>query len=1085
MATALTPTFDIRSWERSRSSQSKPGSENSERYSDRLRSPNAVKAKPAKPAVINSILEALDTLDPSQAASPATESSLQGVPTIARPTSSGFGVHYGTAVSSVDDEDSVSDAASPPTIHTSRPPSGLSLYNPPRTASFTGESLGAFRPSSIRSQQSSYSSTNKKRASYSKNKLSAESWVKHNSMSQESLETAASTDIRRSLRRRSSQESLRLSASRSEPSADQGRFAESPTASRAEQIIPKTTKSPLSSSRGRLYLNDSSSNEEHATLDSPAANEVLAEIEGRSDTSVPSSVPSSITEQERKPFRLSPLNNIIIDSVPTRTSSLRHSGSPASIKKREKKLKRQSEKREASLKAEGRGESKVDSVMETKAKVIPESSWADLGEEDGTVRRIRELQEQRKSRLLESHTRPADLSSAADVKALPTSADVESPSTRRSEDSKRLSRPRPATIRAATEPPVKAHKVLGIVQDKPISAKTGQDTNGNAHLPDFIQWRDLSLEEKRLSVRPTTKASSSPIPPLSLDYSYAEAVDALHSVERELTREKHQPVQAPVLRPSLQIPRILSGQYPGTKVNLVPKEADVVIGTPASQRSIKSQRRKTVHPDLPVDFEKKKGRRKSTSDARQTRHLDNEVAPPLPRRNSLEIAVIEYLQDARFSRRVKHPLTGRVIAFSEVGDRNGAAVFVCVGMGLTRYVTAFYDELATTLRLRLITVDRPGVGGSEPYPPADRSGPLNWPDDVLAICQSLGITKFSMLAHSAGAIYSLATALVLPHMVEGKIHLLAPWIPPSQLEAISHPAASAAPAGALPRSQRILRVLPTPFLRAANSSFMTATSASLKPATKRTKSNTGKPEPRRRDSSRPRSRANERPATRDGASASPNDFQRRESMMMMDQFMPALNPTENFPIPVHAEAEASPPRSLVMSATATPMDPSFEFAASALNAAEHSEREREQTEKERKLEYTNHLTQRTWELAVRDSNPATDLLVCLERHRNVGFRYTDVNRELVVTHGSEDKRVPLANVKWLTQQMTRRALSKNADPGVEGSNIPQSRDGSGGCELRILEGESHGLMASPTIMGDVLTEIAGYWTSPSKSRAVE
>jgi hypothetical protein len=35
--------------------------------------------------------------------------------------------------------------------------------------------------------------------------------------------------------------------------------------------------------------------------------------------------------------------------------------------------------------------------------------------------------------------------------------------------------------------------------------------------------------------------------------------------------------------------------------------------------------------------------------------------------------------------------------------------------------------------------------------------------------------------------------------------------------------------------------------------------------------------------------------------------------------------------------------------------------------------------------------------------------------------------------------------------------------------------GGGGCEVRVLEDEGHGLMASPTIMGNLLTEISGYW----------
>ena len=195
--------------------------------------------------------------------------------------------------------------------------------------------------------------------------------------------------------------------------------------------------------------------------------------------------------------------------------------------------------------------------------------------------------------------------------------------------------------------------------------------------------------------------------------------------------------------------------------------------------------------------------------------------------------------------------------------------------------------------------------------------------------------------------------------------------------------------------------------------------------------------------------------------------------------MPNTNPLENFPIPVINEDEddASMKRgSLVLSATAGPMDPGLAYASNGLNAAEHAERERQ-------VEYTSRLTQRTWDLATRDSNPATDLLVCLERHRDVGFRYTDVGREVVITHGSEDKRVPIANVKWLAEQMNRRALGLHFDNDARESRESWAdATAKGGCEVRVLPGEGHGLMASPVIMGDVLTEIAGYWVGQHNGR---
>lgn len=105
---------------------------------------------------------------------------------------------------------------------------------------------------------------------------------------------------------------------------------------------------------------------------------------------------------------------------------------------------------------------------------------------------------------------------------------------------------------------------------------------------------------------------------------------------------------------------------------------------------------------------------------------------------------------------------------------------------------------------------------------------------------------------------------------------------------------------------------------------------------------------------------------------------------------------------------------------------------------------------ERQQTYDMRLTHAIWALATHNANPAVDLLVCLERRHTIGFRYVDITRSIVMHHGSRDARVPVENVKWLGRTMAR-------------------------CEVRILEGEGHGLMASAAVMGGVLVEIAGEW----------
>ncbi|KAK7566326.1 hypothetical protein IWX49DRAFT_16471 [Phyllosticta citricarpa] len=424
------------------------------------------------------------------------------------------------------------------------------------------------------------------------------------------------------------------------------------------------------------------------------------------------------------------------------------------------------------------------------------------------------------------------------------------------------------------------------------------------------------------------------------------------------------------------------------------------------------------HPDIPLKLEQKHNEK-----ADKTRRDQMPVKSPLkgpqvpeavleePLRpasgDSIDDDVEAFLHSPRLTQKVREPTSGRTICFSEVGDPDGFAVLVCVGMGLTRYITAFYDELAKTLKLRLITPDRPGVGESQ----ADSNGtPLSWPDDVLCICDALKITKFSIMAHSAGAIYALATALRMPQHIRGRVHLLAPWIPPSQMSAVGLPLHSTSPERQLPRSQRFLRVLPTPLLKVANSSFMSATSGSITRSVPKSPQRTKRKNNGARDAPVPSART---------SYAKGN----RESMMLMDQVLPngsALN-----------------------IAAMNPDDPNHEVAAQAKAAMTAAEQERRRM-------FDTRLTMAVWELATTNANPAVDLLVCLERTQAIGFRYVDITRAVVIHHGSRDTRVPVDNVKWLGRTMKK-------------------------CEVRILEDEGHGLMASAIVMGNVLTEIAREW----------
>lgn len=139
----------------------------------------------------------------------------------------------------------------------------------------------------------------------------------------------------------------------------------------------------------------------------------------------------------------------------------------------------------------------------------------------------------------------------------------------------------------------------------------------------------------------------------------------------------------------------------------------------------------TPEPRLKRSSSKLKRRSGATS-PREDKVKDDAPYERPPSADSIDDSVQAYMRSPRLSQKIKHPQTGRVISFSEVGDSEGSAVFCCVGMGLTRYITAFYDELALTLKLRLITPDRPGVGDSEAY--ADGTAtPLSWPGEQMTL----------------------------------------------------------------------------------------------------------------------------------------------------------------------------------------------------------------------------------------------------------------------------------------------------------------------------------------------------------------
>jgi pimeloyl-ACP methyl ester carboxylesterase len=119
---------------------------------------------------------------------------------------------------------------------------------------------------------------------------------------------------------------------------------------------------------------------------------------------------------------------------------------------------------------------------------------------------------------------------------------------------------------------------------------------------------------------------------------------------------------------------------------------------------------------------------------------------------------------------------GRTLSYLQVGARSGPAVFHFHGHGSSRLEALILEEAALRLGLRVIALDRPGIGHSGPRT-GDRL--LDWPADVAAAADQLGIDKFAVQGMSAGGPYALACA----HLLGGRITAcsLVSSVPPPEI----------------------------------------------------------------------------------------------------------------------------------------------------------------------------------------------------------------------------------------------------------------------------------------------------------------
>lgn len=116
---------------------------------------------------------------------------------------------------------------------------------------------------------------------------------------------------------------------------------------------------------------------------------------------------------------------------------------------------------------------------------------------------------------------------------------------------------------------------------------------------------------------------------------------------------------------------------------------------------------------------------------------------------------------------------GRTLAYLDLGDPDGCLVVSNHGGLSSRLDVLPADDAARAAGIRLVSPDRPGIGGSTRQPGRSL---LDWPGDVAQLADHLGADRFAVMGWSLGGPYAAACAHALADRVAA-LALIASPIP--------------------------------------------------------------------------------------------------------------------------------------------------------------------------------------------------------------------------------------------------------------------------------------------------------------------
>ncbi|MCD4844305.1 MAG: alpha/beta hydrolase [Methanosarcinales archaeon] len=106
---------------------------------------------------------------------------------------------------------------------------------------------------------------------------------------------------------------------------------------------------------------------------------------------------------------------------------------------------------------------------------------------------------------------------------------------------------------------------------------------------------------------------------------------------------------------------------------------------------------------------------------------------------------------------------GRQLGYAEYGDPDGKPVILLHGNPNSRLLYGLMPDCPFRPGLHLIAPDRPGYGLSDFYLPGHSI--VDYPDDIVALANALGIDKFAVFGASGGGPPALACAWKIPEQL--------------------------------------------------------------------------------------------------------------------------------------------------------------------------------------------------------------------------------------------------------------------------------------------------------------------------------